>query len=69
MISAGRVYDLCKEHGWYTDATNTQINKLIYMVQHGASLQEIATIIWLCSNEEKYTRREILAILKKEEKK
>ena len=69
MISAGRVYDLCKEHGWYMDATNTQVDKLIYMVQHGASIQEIATIIWLCSNEEKYTRREILAILKKEEKK
>lgn len=68
MLSAGKVYDLCKDHDWFTDGTNAQYDKLFYMIKTGASIEEIATVIWICSNEEKHTRREILAILKKEAK-
>lgn len=55
---------LCIEHDWFTCGTNEQYAKLFYANTNGASMEEIATIIWLCSDDEKHCRRDILASLK-----
>ena len=57
---------LCIKHNWFTEGTNTQYEKLFYANQNGASVEELATIIWLCSDGEQHCRRDILAVLKKE---
>lgn len=54
---------LCIEHGWFTCGTNEQYDKLFYANTHKFSPEEIATIIWLCSDEG-HTRKDILATLK-----
>jgi hypothetical protein len=41
---------LCIRNNWFTEGTNRQYDKLFYANEHGATLDEIATIIWLCSD-------------------
>lgn len=56
---------LCIEHGWFTCGTNEQYDKLFKANACGASIEEIATIIWLCSDgEDLVDRNDILATLK-----
>ena len=55
---------LCIDRGWFTCGTNEQYDKLFYANTHGFSMEEIATIIWICSDEELHTRNDILATLK-----
>lgn len=56
---------LCIEHGWFTCGTNEQYEKLFYANTHGFSMEEIATIIWLCSEgEDLIDQEDILATLK-----
>lgn len=61
---------LCIKNGWFTCGSNRQYEKLFYANEHGASIAEIATIIWLCSNTELgydgTCRRDILCELKAE---
>ena len=54
---------LCIKHDWFTCGTNEQYDKLFYANSHGCPMEEIATIIWLCSDDE-HCRRDILATLK-----
>ena len=53
---------LCIKHDWFTCGTCEQYEKLFYANEHGATIEEIATIIWVCSDN--WCRRDILAILK-----
>ena len=50
---------LCIENNWFTCGDNRQYEKLFYANENGCSIEEIATIIWLCSDDECY-RRDIL---------
>lgn len=63
-ISAEKLYRLCNKYQWFTSGDCTQYEKLFEKNRQGASLETLATIIWLCSvgYEEKY----ILEILNKE---
>ena len=54
---------LCIKNNWFTCGTNKQYEKLFYANQHGCPIEEITTIIWLCSDEG-YFRRDILDELK-----
>lgn len=54
---------LCICHNWFTCGTNKQYEKLFYANEHGCPIEEIATIIWLCSDD-KMPRRDILFHLK-----
>lgn len=54
---------LCIKHDWFTCGTNEQYEKLFYANSHGCSMEEIATIIWLCSDDQ-HCRRDILETLK-----
>lgn len=53
---------LCVKHDWFTSGSIKQYEKLFYMNEMGSSIEEIATVIWLCSNE-KWCRRDILVEL------
>lgn len=56
---------LCIRKDWFTCGTGEQYDKLFYANSNPSdfSIEEIATIIWLCSDES-YTRYDILEELK-----
>lgn len=54
--------ELCIEQDWFTCGTCEQYDKLFLMNESGALLDEIATIIWLCSDDS-WLRQDILNIL------
>ena len=60
---------LCNEQGWFTCGTFKQYEKLLYANEHGCPISEIATIIWLCSDENWHCRRDIIPFLNYERKK
>ena len=51
---------LCICHNWFTCGTNKQYEKLLYANEHGCPIEEIATIIWLCSDDKMPRRDTIL---------
>ena len=53
---------LCIAHNWFTCGSCEQYDKLFYANENGYLLEEIATIIWICSDDN-YPRRDILSIL------
>ena len=53
---------LCIDNNWFTCGTASQYENLFYANEMGCPIEEIATIIWLCS--EDVCRRNILAELK-----
>lgn len=55
---------LCIKHGWFTEGSNEQYEKFFYANAHGFSMEEIATIIWICSDTHLHTKDDILFILK-----
>lgn len=61
--------DLCIRKQWFTCGSIEQYDKLFYANENGAPIQEIATIIWLCSDSETWCRRDILFELKMENEK
>lgn len=63
-ISNERLYYLCNKYQWFTSGDNRQYKLLFERNAQGASLEVIATIIWICSI--CYDEQTILEILKKE---
>ena len=55
---------LCIENNWFTCGDNRQYEKLFYANENGCSIEEIATIIWLCSDDSEWRRIDILDELK-----
>ena len=51
-ISSGNLRKLCIENNWFKRGTTYQYDKLFYANEHHCSIEEIATIIWLCSGDE-----------------
>lgn len=62
MLSKEKVYQLCNENQWFTCGSCEQYDKLFLMVEEQAPITEMATVIWLCSDD-KWCMRDILAIL------
>lgn len=58
---------LCIEYNWFTCGSCEQYDKMFYANENGCPLEEIATIIWLCSDG--FCRRDILSILRLEREK
>ena len=56
--------NLCIENSWFTCGSTEQYEKLFYANEHNATIEEITTIIWLCSDDKKWCRRDILFALK-----
>ena len=68
-LTVDQVYALCNEHQWFTCGSNNQYEKLFIMINEKAPIEEVATVIWLCSDDDKWCRRDILYILKEAIKK
>ena len=65
-ISAEKLYRLCNKYQWFTSGDCTQYEKLFEKNRQGASLETLATIIWLCSVG--YEEKDILHGIKRREK-
>lgn len=63
-ITNEKLYELCNKYQWFTAGDIAQYDKLFLKNLLGATLEELALIIWLCSSNA--SEREILEILKKE---
>ena len=53
---------LCIKHNWFTSGSISQYEKLFYANENGCPIEEIATIIWICSDED-CRRLDVLDIL------
>lgn len=63
LITNEKLRQLCIENDWFTYGTNYQYEKLFYANEMGCPIDEIASMIWLCSDGEKLTRDDILTEL------
>lgn len=63
-ISTDRLYCLCNKHQWFTNGDNAQYDLLFRLNKQGASLEKLATVIYVCSSG--WDERDILKILLKE---
>lgn len=43
--------ELCIKNDWFTCGTSTQYSKLFDMAEAGATIHDLALIIWICSDE------------------
>lgn len=53
---------LCIRCNWFTCGSSEQYEKMFYANENGCPIEEITTIIWLCSDDN-WSRRDILSIL------
>ena len=49
-IPTEELRELCIKNDWFTCGSNAQYEKMFYANENRASLDEIVTIIWLCSD-------------------
>lgn len=63
-LSTDQLYYLCNKYQWFTAGDSCQYAKLFEKNKHGATLETLALIIWLCSSNA--TEQEILEILQQE---
>ena len=57
VISNEELRRKCIKNDWFDEGTNTQYEKLFYANGRGASIEELATIIWLCTDSEKWSKK------------
>lgn len=64
-ISNETLRRLCIKNEWFTEGSNSQYEKLFEMNKSGAGIEQIATVIWLCSDSEvpENCRRDIIFAL------
>lgn len=62
-ISNDKLRSLRIENHWFTCGTTSQYEKVFEMNEQGASIEQLATAIWLCSDEEEHCRRDIVMAL------
>ena len=55
------LYEACNKYHWFTCGDNTQYNKLFDLNKNGASIEELALVIYICSD---VPREDILNKLK-----
>ena len=58
MIDSENMYRLCNQHKWFTAGSNEQYEKLFQLVDDGATPDQLALVIWVCSDG--FTYKEIL---------
>ena len=63
-LSTNRLYTLCNKYQWFTNGDNEQYGMMFERNKEGASLETLATIIWICSTG--WNEQDILKILKEE---
>lgn len=60
-IENSRLRQMCIDNDWFTSGTNEQYSRLFTLNENGASIDTLATAIWLCSSGAAY--EDILATL------
>lgn len=63
VTTTAELRQLCIKNNWFACGTNGQYEKLFYANENGCPMKEIATIIWLCSDED-VRRIDVLTELK-----
>ncbi len=63
-ISTDQLYYLCNKYQWFTAGDSRQYELLFRECKSGASLERLATIIYVCSRG--YSEQDILKILQQE---
>lgn len=66
-INNHTLYSLCIDNDYFTCGDNTQYNKLFEANKLNAPIKDIATIIWICSDEN-IRRIDVIDELKKARK-
>lgn len=64
-ISNTELQSLCIQNQWFTCGTTNQYYKLFELNEKGCPLEELVLIIWICSETDKWTQKEIKGILKR----
>lgn len=62
-ITCEEMRSLCIKHQWFICGSDEQYRKLFCALESGCPLEEIVTIIWVCSDEDVWCRRDIKARL------
>lgn len=44
------LYHMCNNNNWFTCGDNSQYNKLFELNREGASIEELALVIYICSD-------------------
>ena len=65
-MTTEKLYNVCNRYQWFTCGSTKQYERLFELNKAGASLDKLATIIWICSDE-MYSEEDILAALKYED--
>lgn len=47
--TVSEVRSLCIKNDWFTCGSNSQYERMFKKVREGADVEEVATIIWICS--------------------
>lgn len=63
-LNSWTLYNLCNKNNYFTCGTNEQYDKLFEANKFNAPIDDLATIIWICSDEN-IRRRDIKENLKK----
>lgn len=66
-IENEKLMHLCIANQWFTCGSGRQYDKLFEMNSYGAPIEQIATAIWLCSDDEEnpdFNRRDIILKLR-----
>ena len=59
-----KLYEICNRYQWFTNGDTKQYNMLFDRNREDASLETLATIIWICSSG--WSEQDILKILQQE---
>lgn len=59
-ISNTALQNLCIKHNWFTSGDCDQYKALFDMNDMAAPIGQIATVIWICSDMDKWCRRDII---------
>lgn len=62
LVSTQFLRDLCIKNNWFTCGTCEQYEKLFELNRNGCTLDNLALVIWLCSDE-KWDREHIYLTL------
>lgn len=62
-LNFSNVYELCNKHRWFTQGTKEQYCKMFRMVDVEVPIEEIAAVIWLCSDVSEWSKEEFFTEL------
>ena len=62
-LTYSRLYKLCNQHQWFTQGDVSQYNDMFAARDKGATTHDLAVMIWICSDREKWTVESIQKIL------